>query len=283
MAATSELNRFILSDEYRLEIAHLREAREARRNRIAALSARETVRRDGVVSAEGAHRRIHDAFEKGLTTAIAFETAQRQLLVARDELLQTQEEIKLNEEAIAEHTRLVSEKELRRSAQFAELTDAIRVAIYGLDTQIANWSSNNEFIAPFSGYARFFQVWSDHQFVATGDVVVVLEPPRKVYSALAYVPSARSGKIAPGQLAMFSLDSHSDIEFGRLRGRVHSISALNRDGKRRVVVHFADGMTTTTGNKLDFSQNASGLLKIVTEDMVLFERVFYTLRHGFNV
>ncbi len=59
---------------------------------------------------------------------------------------------------------------------------------------------------------------------------------------------------------------------------MQSISTLPKDGKYLVKVEFSQGLLTTYQRQIHFRQQLQGSAEIVTQDLLLIERIFNKVR-----
>ena len=98
----------------------------------------------------------------------------------------------------------------------------------------------------------------------------------------AFLPVAGAGKAKSGQEVNIKLDSYSAERYGILRGQVSAISPIPLDGSYVLSVELENGLTTTHKKNLTFKAEMHGQAEIITEDIRLFQRIFYQLRKAFT-
>jgi len=147
-----------------------------------------------------------------------------------------------------------------------------------LDSRIAQWTETHLLLSPVRGRVIFHKYWSDYQHVGAEQEVLVVWPAsnRIVGKALADVSSA--GRMRPGQRVLIRVAVYPFQEFGTLEGRVASLAKNEQDEKYVVTVSFPRGLVTSRGRKLTRGQGMAGSAEIITEDVRLFQRVFYQFR-----
>jgi multidrug resistance efflux pump len=147
-----------------------------------------------------------------------------------------------------------------------------------LESRIAQWTETHLLLSPVRGRVVFHKYWSDYQHVGAEQEVLVVWPAsnRIVGKALADVSSA--GRMRPGQRVLIRVAEYPFQEFGTLEGRVASLAKNEQDEKYVVTVSFPRGLVTSRGRKLTRGQGMAGSAEIITEDVRLFQRVFYQFR-----
>lgn len=154
-----------------------------------------------------------------------------------------------------------------------------RNTLEALRTAITQWEEKYMLRAPIAGTVSFFDYWSQGQFLHQGEEVlsIVPEEHQTVLGKL-QMPIANSGKVAIGQKVYVYLENYPYTEYGKLEGYVQSISTLPKDGKYLVKVDFPQGLVTTYHRQIHFRQQLQGSAEIVTQDLLLIERVFNKVR-----
>jgi multidrug resistance efflux pump len=147
-----------------------------------------------------------------------------------------------------------------------------------LESRIAQWTETHLLLSPVRGRVVFHKYWSDYQHVGAEQEVLVVWPAsnRIVGKALADVSAA--GRMRPGQRVLIRVAEYPFQEFGTLEGRVASLAKNEQDEKYVVTVSFPRGLVTSRGRKLTRGQGMAGSAEIITEDVRLFQRVFYQFR-----
>lgn len=173
------------------------------------------------------------------------------------------------------------ELSLQEENETAEYERALAQSRQQLAAQIAQWRQQYVLEAPVSGRATLAGYWSANQHVSVGDRLASILPDgaTEVIGRL-QIPSAGFGKVRTGQTVHVKLNGYPYMEFGVLRGRIRSLSAVPEPvqtaGGVAIVypaeVVFPDGMTTSYGRELPMIQQMDGTAEIITEEMRLLER-----------
>ncbi|MFQ8827779.1 MAG: HlyD family secretion protein [Alistipes sp.] len=170
---------------------------------------------------------------------------------------------------------------LQQENETAEYERALEQSRQQLAAQIAQWRQQYVLEAPVAGRVTLVNYWSGNQHVAVGDKLASIVPDgaTEVIGRL-QVPSAGFGKVKVGQGVNVKLNGYPYMEFGVLRGRIRSLSAVPEQIQTQsgtavaytAEVVFPDGMTTSYKRELPMIQRMDGTAEIVTEDMRLIER-----------
>jgi multidrug resistance efflux pump len=150
-----------------------------------------------------------------------------------------------------------------------------------LKLAIAEWEYKYVFKSPISGHVNYFTILAKNLNVREGEEVfsVVPDEEKEIFGKVSS-PLLNSGKIKKGQLVNICLDNYPCSEWGTLRGRVDKISLVPQNNKYTVEVRILNNLRTSYNKKLDFRQEMHGEAKIVTEELRLIDRIFYSIRKG---
>jgi HlyD family secretion protein len=166
-----------------------------------------------------------------------------------------------------------------RSAQNEDFELSLKQMLSNLKASIAQWEQNYVLISPVYGHLTFSRIWSLHQNVTAGELVVTVIPSAqgKIIGILK-LPVAGSGKVKKDQRVNVKFSNYPDMEFGMVIGRVEKIS-LVPDGKNYLAeVAFPNGLVTNYRKKLPLLPEMTGTAEIITEDMRLIQRFFNPIK-----
>ena len=149
-------------------------------------------------------------------------------------------------------------------------------------SEINRWKEHYLFQAPFDGYISFNKFWSNDQFVKSGDEVLTVIPITNSIIGKIEIPIQRSGKVKIGQSVNIKVDNYPYQEYGMLEGKVVHISSIPSESNYHIDIVLTHGLTTTYKKSLEFKQEMQGDTEIITEDLRLIERLFYSFRSIFN-
>lgn len=156
----------------------------------------------------------------------------------------------------------------------------LKNAVEQLLAGITSWEQSYLLVAPFNGHLTFMSIWSENQNVKMGESVFVIDPKEGAQPiGKALLPIKGSGKVRAGQSVNIRLNNYPDMEFGYVRGRVHSVSPVPTEDDMYVVnVELPDGLLTNYEKVLPLTRELKGVAEIVTEDLRLIERILAPLR-----
>jgi multidrug resistance efflux pump len=166
-----------------------------------------------------------------------------------------------------------------RSAQNENYELSIKQLLSNLKASIALWEQKYVLISPVDGKLTFSRIWSIHQNVSAGELVVTIIPAAqgKVIGILK-IPVAGSGKVKQGQRVNVKFNNFPHMEFGMVIGKVEKISLVPDEKNYLAEVAFPDGLVTNYGKKLPLLSEMTGSAEINTEDMRLIQRLFNPIK-----
>ncbi len=229
--------------------------------------------------AEKDFNRFNSLFQGGSISLKEFEDKNRDYLAAK----KNYENIKINNlnnkitinnlEKNKLQLQLLAVQESEKYIQ--ELTESIQ----RLKLQIETWEQTYLIVAPFDGIVSLFNYWNVNQAIRQGDEVLSIVPSEKqeVIGKL-ILPLQNSGKLKTGQAVNIKLNNYPYQEYGMLKGIVRNISVIPQKQNYSVEVALPDQLETTYHKKLEYKEEMQGSAEIVTEELTLFNRVFYQFR-----
>ena len=185
--------------------------------------------------------------------------------------------VKLNE---LSHS--LSEFKIQRQKKLKQLRHSVNGYYSVLLSEIANWKQNYLILAPINGQISFSQFWSANQHIEAGDVILTVANKTKNIIGKIQIDHTGVGKIELGQRVDIELNSYPAVEYGRLVGRIKSISQVPGKQGYLVDVSLPTELLTTYGKHLPFSPNLTGSAKVITQEKRLFERFLEKILYVFS-
>lgn len=169
------------------------------------------------------------------------------------------------------------ELDLLQSSEIANYQREISKAKGALLGQLSIWKELYAIIAPCDGTVSLQNVWSKGQHVMVEDLIASVNPTQgsDIIGRLK-TPSSGFGKVKEGQEVNIKLNGFPYLEFGILKGVVHSISSVPEKTQEglyyTVVIILPNGLESTYHVSFPFVQDMDGTAEIITEDMSLIEQ-----------
>ena len=149
-----------------------------------------------------------------------------------------------------------------------ELYNALAQLAVALD----EWERSYLPTAPTDGQAAFMQLWKEGQYVNAGETMFVVVPHGdSEFVGKALLPMQGAGKVRTGQRAVIRLSGFSEQEYGRMEGKVVSISPVpNEEGYYVVEIH----LIRMPDKQPPLLKVMDGTAEIIIREQSLLERLF---------
>ena len=239
----------------------------------------ETISNEELILIEKDYNRHQILLQKGSISAKEYEDKKREYLSAK----RTYENAKIaninNKLAISRLQKNKLQLENLSYQENIKNKQALDQGIQTLKSQIETWEHTYLIKAPIDGTVSLFNYWTIHQNLKQGDVIlsIVSEAKQKMVAKL-LLPMQNSGKLKTGQVVNIKLDNYPYQEYGDLKGYVKSISKMPQNEMYAIEVSLPNNLTTSYHKYLDYKEEMQGLADIITEDLSVFDRIFYQLR-----
>ena len=178
---------------------------------------------------------------------------------------------KLNQDKLDLELMAVEEKQQQQRELYASFEKLIG--------EIDIWEQHYLLEAPIDGFITFTRYWSENQNVRTGDKVLTIIPfnEGEIIGKI-NLPMEGSGKVRTGQRVNIQFANFPHLEYGMVKGIIHSISLVPDDQQYVVEVELPDGLVTYYNIEIPFNQEMLGRAEIITDDRRLLERIFSPIR-----
>ena len=160
--------------------------------------------------------------------------------------------------------------------------EGIALNLHAIRNQIDQWQKSYLITTPIAGKLSYLKPLSHNQFIQTGDFLFAVVPAHETYLGIINIPAKGVGKVKTGQEVRIKFENYPYQEYGQVNGVIEKISLLANEDTYRAEVALSQGLTTTYRKQLDFSPEMMGTAEIITEDLSLIERTFYSIRSIFD-
>ncbi|HTH58442.1 MAG TPA: HlyD family efflux transporter periplasmic adaptor subunit [Cyclobacteriaceae bacterium] len=172
----------------------------------------------------------------------------------------------------------ISDLEIKKTEDDQRLGLDIKSALNRLKAGLSKWKENYLFEAPIDGRLAYLGFLEKEQFLEAGKSYFSVIPDHGNILAKAELPVRGSGKVKEGQIVNIKLENYPYEQFGMLRGKVTSISAIPGNDNYRIMIELPQQLVTTQQKQLIFKQQLTGNTEIITEDLTLLDRFFQQFR-----
>ena len=213
-------------------------------------------------------------FRQGVIPEAGFEESRSKVLQKQYAYEQSQITRASNEIQTSKLEQEILDLELRRNETNGKLVSVTMEALDNLVAAIAEWEQKYLLKSTVNGVVSFTRIWSENQFVRSGDMVMSVIPMEtgKIIGKID-LPLAGSGKVKAGQLINIKFSNFPYLEYGMVRGVIRTISRVTSDNAYSVVVDLPQGLKTNYDIELAFNQDMQGSAEIITSDKNLLEKL----------
>lgn len=159
----------------------------------------------------------------------------------------------------------------------------LELAYENMVNQLRAWESRYLVVCRNSGTVSWGKSWGMGRKVNEGDTLcTVLSPRRGVPTGHIRLAESSVSEMAVGDKVNIELHKYPSHSYGKLVGKVASISFVPRNKDYAVEVVFPDGLVTSGGKKIDYEIGMSGKAEIVTSSRSILNRVFSPIMQLFR-
>jgi len=209
---------------------------------------------------------------------LELDNSKRQLLDKQMTADATRANLLQNKLQQTEYLKTITDLQQQSLQQENDLQQKVREQVKQLQGQLEVWEQQYLVKSPVAGKISFFKFWKAHQFVSNGEAVLMIVPPVQHYVAKATLPVFGAGKVKKGQKVLIKLSAYPFREFGMLRGNISNVSAVALDTAYAMDIQLANGLLTTARRQIPSQPQLPGIAEVLTNDMSILERLFYSLR-----
>lgn len=279
----ADYNHFLTLDHHNKKIASLSVQVEKLNAYQARLAAQKNVLEQDMTLAEKQLRRDSLLFADKVMARADYEKAESAYLQKKYALEGARSALANCDIQVAQLQQLISDTRMQREDEKNKLELALKEAAETAAGAIAAWEQAYVLKAPISGSITFTRFWSDNQNIKAGDVAFTIVPAagEKLLGKVT-LPLAGSGKVKAGQEVNIKFFNYPYMEYGIVKGKVKSVSLVPADNNYYLELELTNGLTSSYGKTLSFSQEMQGSADIITEDARLIERMLRPIRHIVN-
>lgn len=223
--------------------------------------------------------RYNTLFQNASISAKEFEDKNREYLTAK----RNYENVKItninNKLTINNLEKNKLQLQMQAYQENEKFEQGLNQSIQTLRSQIETWEQTYLLKSPIDGKVSLFNYWSINQNLKQGDEVVSIVPSQKQeIIAKLFLPVTNSGKLKIGQTVNIKLNNYLYQEYGMIKGNVKSISVMPKNETYAIEVALPDKLSTTYNKHLEYKEEMQGTADIITEELSVFDRVFYQFR-----
>lgn len=228
--------------------------------------------------------RSRKLFKKGVISAKTKEAKEIEYLQSIKNYKNIESSISQIKEVINNSDKQFFSTKIKMSKSQVQLRKKMLQSFLYLKKSLNDWENKYVLKSHTKGYVNFFSFWSNHQSVKLNDLVFTIIPFKneKIIGKIE-APIVNSGKIKKNQSVHISLHNFPSEEFGEIYGKINSISLIpNEKGNYIIDVELPNKLITSVNKEIPFKQEMQGQGNIITEDLTLLQRIFYSFNKIFK-
>ncbi len=223
-------------------------------------------------------------FTERVISSVQLEKSETQKLNKLNELKKTQTTLVSAQIEMSDLQQEILELEMNQENNSRQYLQSTQEAYEKLKGQISLWERNQVVRSPFKGQVSLTRIWTENQYVESGDIVLTVLPLEQgdIIGRI-LLPATGVGKIKEGFRVIIRFDNYPYMEFGVVSGKISNISLVpNNEVYSAEVILDSLQLTTNYGIKLNFQQNMPGIAEVITNQRSLMERILDPFRSAYR-
>ncbi len=270
----SDLNNYDKNDFYASKITSAKEEIKAIRDYISRLMLKERLYAENQRLEEKKFRRDSSLFATGVIPESQLENSHQSLLRIDIDFQQVRLDHSSKSIELSEKQQLLHDYIINRIDEREKFNSILVESFLNLKAQLNIWENNYLLVSPIEGIVTFTKFWSANQSVVKDEPVINIVPMvTGNFIGRIDLKMQRSGKVKPGQIVNIKLSGYPYLEYGLVKGVVKSKSLVPSGNDYIIEIALPNGLLTSYGRKLDFTQNMQGTAEIMTEDLRLIQKI----------
>ena len=221
-------------------------------------------------------------FSKGLIVKTEYEQSNHNYLREKENLKNYEAKDIENKSSINDNQQNISLLNFQEIANISDLEMKLINSYHQLTHAINLWESKYVLKVPQDGTVDMMQFVSSYQTIKQGEPIFSVLPNDNKVLAHLIVPPMGAGKIKIGQSVIIKLATYPYQEFGKLLGKVKSISLIPTQNYYLITVNLPQGLKSDTNQTLSFSKNMIGSAEIITSKRSLLSKLFDKIITAFD-
>lgn len=221
-------------------------------------------------------------FLKGLIIKTEFEQSNHNYLRERENLKNYEAKDIENKSSINDNQQNINLLNFQETANLSDLEMQLINSYQQLTHAINLWESKYVLKVPQDGIVDMMQFVSSYQTIKQGEPIFSVLPKDNKVLAHLIIPPMGAGKIKIGQSVIIKLATYPYQEFGKLIGKVKTISLIPTQNYYLITVNLPHGLNSDTNQALSFSKNMIGSAEIITSKRSLLSKLFDKIITAFD-
>ena len=218
-------------------------------------------------------------FSRKLITPLEYEKAEQRYLQKKVSFKGFEASLINNELTILRARENISELQQQLQREVKQYNLDLDESAEILLSSITQWEDRYVIRSPIGGAVTLTNFWSKNQQVNAGDIIATVIPEEETeIIGRAMVPVSGVGKVSVGQDVNISLSGYPYMEYGKISGKVRSISPVPDENGYCAYIELPEGMVSKYNKYLKYIPEMSGSAEIITKDIPLIYRFINPLR-----
>lgn len=209
--------------------------------------------------------------------------ADADLFREESKMLSKKEPINEIETELINNTVLIrtKEKEILDLTKLAtQQKEIFKQSLNTLRSVIAGWKNRYVLYAPNNGEINFTTLIQEKTTLKANSEVMYVSSPENKYKGEIKIPQDNFGKVKIGQTVLIKFKGYPYEEYGMVEGKIETIAKIpsNDESHFYASINLLNNGKTTNGKSLSFRNGMQASSEIITENMTLAQRIFYSFR-----
>jgi multidrug resistance efflux pump len=276
----SDLNNYVINDFYGNKIKSLTDEINGIQEYINRLIDKEKLYIENQKLETKKYERYSKLFDDGAIAESELDVAYQSLLGIKMELQQVRLEHSAKAIEMAEKRQELQDNRITRDIEKEKYISILLESFSNLKAQMSIWITTYLLISPIDGIVSFTRYWSENQSVVKDEQVVNVVPLETgSFLGRINLKMQRSGKVDTGQVVNIKLSGYPYMQFGMVKGIIKSKSLVPSSDAYIIEIDLPEGLVTSYGIPLTFTQGMQGTAEIITKDIRLLQKIVNPFRY----
>lgn len=148
--------------------------------------------------------------------------------------------------------------------------------IQNLKSQVDDWIRKYVIKSPIDGKVYYVTSMQEDRYLKGGTLIGYVNPKESEYYAETTLSQNNFGKLDTGMRVQLRFDAYPYEEWGIVEGKLRFISNIPTDSGFLSLITLEEGLITSDKRKLIYKNGLKANALIITQDMRLLERLYYS-------
>lgn len=206
-------------------------------------------------------------------SSMDYRNEESKLIAKKLSLPQINSSIVSNESQQNEKRKEIAELENQISVQKNTFIQALQT----IKSQLQAWEFKYLLKASIAGTVSFTGFFQENQEIKNGQPLFYVQPANTTYFVEMLIPQYNFGKIQLGQQVLLKFQAYPYEQYGAVVGKIDYINSTPSDSGYLAKVSLPEGLVTNYKKPLLYRNGLFAQADIITENMRLLERFYYSL------